>query len=117
MTDQAGGLRGNLAGPVRAMVRNRRHKLGEDKGVPGTSWREPRVGDNWSAGNCLNRCWPTSNGEMRSEIGCRTPTSPSSPVPSGYTGKYVTRRLLDLGVRVRTLTRSPDAEDPFGGRV
>ena len=34
-----------------------------------------------------------------------------------YTGKYVTRRLLDLGVRVRTLTRSPDAEDPFGGRV
>ena len=31
---------------------------------------------------CLNRCWPTSNGEMRSEIGCRTPTSPSSPAPS-----------------------------------
>ena len=28
-----------------------------------------------------------------------------------------TRRLLDQGVRVRTLTRSPDAEDPFGGRV
>ena len=25
--------------------------------------------------------------------------------------------LLDLGVRVRTLTRSPDAENPFGGRV
>ena len=34
-----------------------------------------------------------------------------------YTGRYVTRRLLDLGVRVRTLTRSPNAEDPFGGRV
>ena len=34
-----------------------------------------------------------------------------------YTGRYVTRRLLDHGVRVRTLTRSPDAEDPFGGRV
>ena len=34
-----------------------------------------------------------------------------------YTGRYVTRRLLDLGVRVRTLARSPDAEDPFGGRV
>ena len=34
-----------------------------------------------------------------------------------YTGRYVTRRLLDQGVRVRTLTRSPDAEDPFGGRV
>ena len=34
-----------------------------------------------------------------------------------YTGRYVTRRLLDQGVRVRTLTRSPDAEDPFGGQV
>ena len=34
-----------------------------------------------------------------------------------YTGRYVTRRLLDEGVRVRTLTRSPDAEDPFGGLV
>ena len=34
-----------------------------------------------------------------------------------YTGRYVTRRLLDQGVRVRTLIRSPDAEDPFGGRV
>ena len=34
-----------------------------------------------------------------------------------YTGGYVTRRLLDQGVRVRTLTRSPDAEDLFGGRV
>ena len=34
-----------------------------------------------------------------------------------YTGRYVTRHLLDQGVRVRTLTRSPDAEDPFGGRV
>ena len=34
-----------------------------------------------------------------------------------YTGRYVTRRLLDQGVRVRILTRSPDAEDPFGGRV
>ena len=34
-----------------------------------------------------------------------------------YTGRYVTRRLLDQGVRVRTLTRSPDAEDPFGSRV
>ena len=34
-----------------------------------------------------------------------------------YTGRYVTRCLLDQGVLVRTLTRSPDAEDPFGGRV
>ena len=34
-----------------------------------------------------------------------------------YTGKYVARRLLDQGVRVRTLTRSPNAEDPFAGHV
>ena len=34
-----------------------------------------------------------------------------------YTGRYVARRLLDQGVHVRTLTRSPDAENPFGGRV
>ena len=34
-----------------------------------------------------------------------------------YTGRYVTRRLLDQGVRVRTLTRSPEVEDPFGGQV
>ena len=34
-----------------------------------------------------------------------------------YTGRYVARRLLDQGVRVRTLTRNPDTEDPFGGLV
>ena len=34
-----------------------------------------------------------------------------------YTGRYVARRLLDQGVRVRTLTRSPDAEDPLAGHV
>ena len=34
-----------------------------------------------------------------------------------YTGRYVTQRRLDQGVRVRTLTRSPAAEDPFGGLV
>ena len=34
-----------------------------------------------------------------------------------YTGRYVTRRLLDDGVRVRTLTRNPDAEDPFASQV
>ena len=34
-----------------------------------------------------------------------------------YTGRYVTRRLLNQGVRVRTLTRNPDADDPFGGQV
>lgn len=35
----------------------------------------------------------------------------------GYTGRYVARRLLDDGVRVRTLTRNPDREDPFAGQV
>ena len=34
-----------------------------------------------------------------------------------YTGRYVARRLLDQGVRVRTLTRSPEAEDPLAGHV
>ena len=34
-----------------------------------------------------------------------------------YTGRYVARRLLDEGVRVRTLTRSPNAEDPLAGHV
>ena len=34
-----------------------------------------------------------------------------------YTGRYVARRLLDEGVGVRTLTRSPEREGPFGGLV
>ena len=34
-----------------------------------------------------------------------------------YTGRYVARRLLEEGVGVRTLTRSPERETPFGGRV
>ena len=34
-----------------------------------------------------------------------------------YTGRYVARRLLDEGVSVRTLTRNPDRESPFGGPV
>ena len=34
-----------------------------------------------------------------------------------YTGRYVTRRLLDQGVRVRTLTRSPNAEDALARHV
>lgn len=35
----------------------------------------------------------------------------------GYTGKYITRRLLDQGQRVRTLTNHPNRENPFGERV
>jgi NADH dehydrogenase len=35
----------------------------------------------------------------------------------GYSGKYIARRLLQEGVRVRTLTGSPNRPDPFGGKV
>ena len=34
-----------------------------------------------------------------------------------YTGRYVARRLLDQGVHIRTLTRSPNAEDPLADHV
>lgn len=35
----------------------------------------------------------------------------------GYTGKYITRRLLDMGRRVVTLTGHPDRPNPFGDLV
>jgi NADH dehydrogenase len=35
----------------------------------------------------------------------------------GYTGKYITRRLLALGQRVTSLTGHPDRPNPFGDRV
>lgn len=35
----------------------------------------------------------------------------------GYTGKYITQRLLDMGVTVKTFTGHPDRADPFGGAV
>ncbi|MBW2455557.1 MAG: NAD(P)H-binding protein [Deltaproteobacteria bacterium] len=35
----------------------------------------------------------------------------------GYSGQYITRRLLAAGHRVRTLTDSPDRENPFGDQV
>lgn len=34
-----------------------------------------------------------------------------------YSGKYITRRLLEHGACVITLTGHPDREDPFGGKV
>lgn len=34
-----------------------------------------------------------------------------------YTGKYITRRLLDQGAEVITLTNHPNRPDPFAGRV
>lgn len=35
----------------------------------------------------------------------------------GYSGKYIARRLLDLGHEVITLTNSPDRTNPFDDRV
>jgi uncharacterized protein YbjT (DUF2867 family) len=35
----------------------------------------------------------------------------------GYTGKYITRRLLALGETVKTLTTHPLGDNPFGDRV
>jgi uncharacterized protein YbjT (DUF2867 family) len=36
---------------------------------------------------------------------------------TGYSGKYITRRLLSQGHRVRTLTNHPARENPFGGQI
>ena len=35
----------------------------------------------------------------------------------GYSGKYITKNLLDQGFQVITLTNNPDRPDPFGGQV
>lgn len=35
----------------------------------------------------------------------------------GFTGRFITRRLLATGKRVRTLTNHPDRPNPFGDRV
>jgi uncharacterized protein YbjT (DUF2867 family) len=35
----------------------------------------------------------------------------------GYSGRFITERLLAAGYRVRTLTGSPGRANPFGGRV
>ncbi len=35
----------------------------------------------------------------------------------GYTGKYITQRLLDNGEKVRALTRNPASFSPFGDQV
>ena len=35
----------------------------------------------------------------------------------GYTGKYITRRLLQMGERVKTITGRPDRPNPFGDQV
>ena len=35
----------------------------------------------------------------------------------GYSGKYITRRLLEQGGIVKTLTRTPASRSPFGDRV
>lgn len=35
----------------------------------------------------------------------------------GFSGKYITERLLSAGQKVRTLTNSFSRENPFHGRV
>lgn len=35
----------------------------------------------------------------------------------GYSGRYITRRLLEAGHRVRTLTNSPARANPFGREI
>ena len=35
----------------------------------------------------------------------------------GYTGRYITRKLLSEGQNVRTITGHPDRQNPFGDRV
>jgi uncharacterized protein YbjT (DUF2867 family) len=53
-----------------------------------------------------------------------TPTGPIRGEPIdvvtgafGYTGRFITRRLLEAGRQVRTLIGHPGRPDPFGGRV
>jgi len=47
------------------------------------------------------------------------PSSPFQVVTGafGYSGQYITRRLLDNGVAVRTVTNSPERKNPFAGQV
>ena len=35
----------------------------------------------------------------------------------GYTGKYITRKLLSMGKRVKTLTGHPNRPNPFGNQI
>lgn len=35
----------------------------------------------------------------------------------GFSGSYIAKHLIDSGYQVRTLTNSPDRENPFGGKV
>ena len=57
--------------------------------------------------------------------GCTKAINPMTPLPEinfvtgafGYTGKYITRRLLNMGKSVRTLTGHSDRENPFGDQV
>ncbi len=36
---------------------------------------------------------------------------------SGFSGKYIARRLIDRGIMIRTLTNSPDRPNPFGDAI
>ena len=61
-------------------------------------------------------------GRRRRQVGSESRLLQHSPLAVvncafGYIGKKVARRLLGEGIGVRTLTRSPDWRDPFGGRL
>ena len=117
MTDHKGGLRGNLAGPARAMVRNHRRKIGADESSAGHIMAQAESREQLERRQLLE---PLFTHLQWGDEEWDTMPHPDLAVVTrafSYTGRYATRRLLDQGVRVRTLTRNPDAEDPFGGQV
>jgi nucleoside-diphosphate-sugar epimerase len=35
----------------------------------------------------------------------------------GYSGKYIAKRLLEQGIKIRTITNSPQRKNPFGDKI
>ena len=61
-------------------------------------------------------------GRRRSQVGSESRLLQHTPLAVvtrafGYTGRKVARRLLGEGIVIRTLTRNPGREYPFGGRL
>ena len=54
---------------------------------------------------------------MNAGSACIVPLTHVVTGASGYTGRYIARRLLDLGHEVRSLTGHPYRQSPFGDRV
>lgn len=66
--------------------------------------------------------WSVFEGLVRTppDLAVRVPLEAGMDVVTGafgYTGRFITRRLLDAGHEVRTLTGHPGRRDPFDGRV